>query len=100
MYQSDNVAMREYSVYRFRWYTIYHGGFNKHPTTDYCFCTEIREIQKDNTIIKMFSVRTLQVNEILKKIWVCVWYQDDIYLAYHILVGTFQLGTTVRKKLK
>ena len=29
-----------------------------------------------------------------------MWYQDDISLAEHRLVGTFQFGTTGTKKLK
>ena len=37
---------------------------------------------------------------ILKKLWGYVWYQDDVSLAEHRLVGPFQFGTTERKKLK
>ena len=61
---------------------------------------KIIEMQIDGTLGKIRPVRPLQVNDFLKKRHGYVWYQDDISLAKHKLVGPFKFGTTVRKKLK
>ena len=57
-------------------------------------------MQQDSTLGKMWSVRTLQVNDFLKKRRRYVWYQDEISLSEHSLVGTVQFRTKGRKKLK
>ena len=64
------------------------------------FWPEIREIQQDVTLGNMWPVRQLIVNDFLKERQGCVWYQDEIYLAEHRLVGPFQFGTTGRNKSK
>ena len=56
-------------------------------------------MQQYGTLRQIWPVRPLPVNELLNKYQGCVWYKGDISLAYHGLVGTFQLGTTRRKKL-
>ena len=66
---------------------------------EYYFWTEIRKIQQDGTLGKMWQVRLIQVNDFLKKFQGYVWFQYDISLADHRLVGTFQFGTTGRNKL-
>ena len=48
----------------------------------------------------MWPVIPIQVDDFLKKYQVLISYQDDISLAEHRLVGTFQFGTTGREKLK
>ena len=48
----------------------------------------------------MLTVRPSKVQNLLQKNQTYVWYQDDIYLDEHRLVGTFQFETTGRKKLK
>ena len=60
----------------------------------------MKEMKKDGTLGKMFPVIPLRVNSFLQKYQTYVWYQYDISLANHRLVGTFQFGTTGRKKLK
>ena len=68
--------------------------------TTLSFFSDIREIQKDDTLGKMWQVIPLWVNDFLRKIQGYVWYQDDISLAEHRLAGPFKFGTTGRKKLK
>ena len=58
------------------------------------------EMQQDATIRKKLTVKTLRVNGFLQKYQQYVWYQYDISLLHHSPVGPFQLGTTLRKKLK
>ena len=48
----------------------------------------------------MFPVGPSKVHNLLQKNQTQVWYQDDISLAEHRLVGPIQFGTTGRKKLK
>ena len=57
-------------------------------------------MKQDGTLGKMFPVRPLRVNNYLQKYQKYVWYQDEIYLADHRLVGPFQFGETGGKKLK
>ena len=57
-------------------------------------------MQQDGTLGNMWLVRSLQVNDFLKKIKGCVWYQYDIYLAENRIFGKFQFGTTGRNKIK
>ena len=54
----------------------------------------------DGTLGKIFPVRPLGVNGFLQIYQEYVWYQDYISLAEHRLIGSFQFGTIVRKKLK
>ena len=42
----------------------------------------------------------LRVNRLLQRYHTYVWYQDDISLSNHRLVGPLQFGTTGRNKLK
>ena len=58
------------------------------------------EIQQDATIRKKLTVKTLRVNDFLQKYQQYVWYQYDISMVHRSPVGPFQLGTTLRKKLK
>ena len=64
------------------------------------FGPEIIMKNQDGALGKMLSVRPSKVHNLLQKNQTYVWYQDDIYLDEHRLVGTFQFGTTGRKKLK
>ena len=57
-------------------------------------------MQQDSTLGKMWLVIPLQMDDFLKKLQGCVFYQDVIYLADNRLVGPLNFGTTVRKKLK
>ena len=64
------------------------------------FWPKIRDMKQDDTLGKMLPVIPLRVNSFLKRCWTYVWYQDDISLSKKRLVGSFQFGTTRRKKLK
>ena len=99
MDQSDPVTMRYYMVYQCRWYIRHREDFANHPIMECLFWSEIIEMQQDGTFRKMWTVIPLQVNDFLKKSQGCVWYQDDISLDEHRLVGTFQFGTIGSKKL-
>ena len=57
-------------------------------------------MQQDGTLVNMWPMRPLRVNDFLKKRQGYVWYQNDIYLAEHKLVGQLKLGTIGRNKLK
>ena len=48
----------------------------------------------------MFPVIPLRVNGFLQRYQTYLWYQDDTPLAKNRLVGTFQFGTSGKKKLK
>ena len=64
------------------------------------FWLEIREIHQDNTLGKVWTVIPLQLRNFLKKHQGRVWYQDEIYLVEHRMVGAFQFETTGINKLK
>ena len=64
------------------------------------FWSDIREMQQYDTLEKMCPVRSLKVNDFLKKRILYVWYQDEISLADNRMVGPFQFLTTRRNKLK
>ena len=55
-------------------------------------------MQQDGTLGKMYLVKPLRVDDLINKHQVCVWYQYDISLADHSLVGTFQFGKTGQNK--
>ena len=57
-------------------------------------------MQQNGTLGKMWPVRTLRVNDLLKKQKGYVWFQEDISLADHMLVGRFQFGITGSMKQK
>ena len=57
-------------------------------------------MKQDGTLGTMFPVRQLRVNSFSHRYQIYLWYQYDISLDYHILVGPFQFFTTERKKLK
>ena len=67
---------------------------------EWYFGREIRTKNQDCMLGKMFPVIPSKVHKLLQKNQKYVWYQDDISLDEYRLIGTFQLGTTVRKKLK
>ena len=48
----------------------------------------------------MLPVRPLRVKVFLQRYQTYAWYQDNISLAEHSMVGPFQLRTTLRNKLK
>ena len=100
MVQSYPVNIRDYGVYRCWWYIRHLEDFTKRPIIKCCFWPEIREMHQDGTLGRMQPVIPLQVNDLFKERQGCVWYQDDISLAEDRLVGPFQIGTTVRNKLK
>ena len=83
-----------------RWYIRHHDNCSKPPITECDFWLEIRVMQQDGTLGKMWPVIPLRVKEFLKKRWGYVWYQDDVSLAEDRLVVTFQFGTTGRNKSK
>ena len=64
------------------------------------FLPEIIAKNQDGTMGKMLPARPSKVQNLLQKNQTYVWYQDDIYLDEHRLVGTSQFETTGRKKLK
>ena len=45
-------------------------------------------------------MRPIRVNVFLQRYQEYKWYQNDIYMAEHRLVGPLPFGTTARKKLK
>ena len=100
MDQSYWVIMRDYGVYRWWWYIRNHEDCTKRPIMEFHFWPEIREMQQDGTLVNMWPMRPLRVNDFLKKRQGYVWYQNDIYLAEHKLVGQLKLGTIGRNKLK
>ena len=57
-------------------------------------------MQQHVTLGNILPVIPLQVNDFLKKLQRCVWYQYYFSLAYHRLVAPFQFGTNERKTLK
>ena len=67
---------------------------------EFHFGPEIREMNQDGTLGKMWPMRPLRVTEFLKKSQGYVWYQNDIYLAEHRLIGQLELGKNGRNKLK
>ena len=48
----------------------------------------------------IFPVRQSKVHKLLKCLQAYMWYDDDISLTEHRLVGSFQFGKTVRNNLK
>ena len=57
-------------------------------------------MKQDGTLGKMFPVGPLRVKSFLQRYQEYVWYQYDISLDEHRLVGPLQFGTTGRKELK
>ena len=57
-------------------------------------------MKKYCTLGIMLPVIPLRVNYFLYKYQKYVWYQYEISLTEHMLVGTFQFGSTGRKELK
>ena len=100
MDQLDPIDMRDYGVYRCRWYIRYHKDFTPNCAIEFIIWPETIEIKQDGTLGKMLPVRPLRVNGFLKRYQTYVWYQDEISLDKHSLVVPFQLGTTERKRLK
>ena len=64
------------------------------------FWPEIRANNQDGTLGNTFPVRPSKVHNLLQKNQTYVWYQDDISLVEHRLVGPLQFGTTGINKLK
>ena len=57
-------------------------------------------MQQDITLVKMCSMRPIKVSYFLNKYQGYVWFQDDISLAEHSLVGTLKFGITGIRKRK
>ena len=57
-------------------------------------------MQQYGTLGNMWLVRPLRVDDFLKRLQGCVWYQDDISLIEHSLVGPLKFVTTGINKLK
>ena len=64
------------------------------------FCPETRAKNQDGNLGKMFPVIPIKVHNLLQNNQRYVWYQDDISLVEHTLLGKFQFGTTGRSKLE
>ena len=94
------MRMRNYGVYRCRWYIRKYEYGNKYPSMECRVWSEMRKNNQDGTLGKMFPVIPSKVHKILQNNQTYVWYQDDISLAKHRLVGPLQFGTTGRKKLE
>ena len=60
---------------------------------------DIREMKQDDTLERMLPVIPLRVNDFYRIIK-NMWYQDEICLEEHRLVGPYQFGSTERKKFK
>ena len=65
-----------------------------------CFWPEIIIRNQDGTIGKIYPVKPLKLNNLLKKNHICVWYQDEISLADNRLLRPFKTFTTGRNKIK
>ena len=64
------------------------------------FGPEIIKKNQNNMLGKMFQVRPIKVHNLLQKNQTYTWYQYDVSLAEHRLVGPLKFGTAGRKKLK
>ena len=64
------------------------------------FGPEIITENQDGTLGKMLLLIPSKVHKLLQKNQTYVWYQDDISLDKHNLVGPSKFETTGRKKLK
>ena len=64
------------------------------------FYPEIIEMQQYGTLGNMCLVRPLQLDDFLKRLQGCVWFQNDISLTEHSLVGPLNVLTTGINKLK
>ena len=64
------------------------------------FGPEIIMKNQDGALGNMLSVRPSKVHNLLQKNQTYVWYQYDISLAKHSLVGPFQFGSTEINELK
>ena len=62
MDQSDPVTIRDYGVYHCQWYTKHHKDCNKNLTTECHFWFDIREMNQEGTLGKMFPVIPIRVN--------------------------------------
>ena len=100
MDQSDLFSARNYGVYYFQWYIRQYEDCNKYPTMECRFWTEIVTKNQDDKLGKMLPVTPSKVHNLLEKNQTHVWYQGDISLDGHRLVGPFQFGTAGRNKLK
>ena len=100
MDQYKPVAMSNYGVHCCQCYVRQYEECNKYPTMACRFGPEIRKNNHDGMPGKMFPVIASNVNNLLQNNHTYMWYQDNISLAEHRLVGPFQFGTKGRKKLK
>ena len=100
MDQSDAVSTSNYGVYFCHWYFRTYEDCNKYPTMECRLWPGIITKNQDNTFGKILSARPGKVNNLLQKNHIYVWYEDNIYLDEHRLVGPLQFGTTGRNKLK
>ena len=90
--KSDPIAMEDYGVYRCRWYIRNVEDSTKKTIAECRFWPEIREMKEDGTMGKIVVLRPTKVEAQLQ--WQDrVWYQDDISLAEHRLVGPFNFAS-------
>ena len=94
------VLIRNYGLCHCQWYIRQYEDCKKYPTMKCQFWPEIRTKDQGGTLGEMLSVRTSKVHKLLQNNQTYMWYQDDISLAEHRLVGPLQFGTTGRNKLK
>ena len=94
------VDMRKYGVYCCQWYNRQYEDCKKYPTTECRFWPEIITKNQDGILVKILPVIPSKVHNLLQNNKKYVWYQYDISLAEHMLVGPFQFGTIGRNKLK
>ena len=64
------------------------------------FWPEIRTNNQDGTLGKMLAVIPGKLHNLLQKNQTYMWYQDDISLDEHRLIGPLKFETTRRKTLK
>ena len=67
MDQSYLIYMRDYRIYRCRWYIRHHEDFTQHHTIRFSFWMEISEMKQDGTLGKILPVRPLRVNGLLQR---------------------------------
>ena len=96
MDQSGPFFMSNYGLYHFQWNLRKHEYCKKYPTMACRFWTEIRTKNQGGTLVNILLVRPSKAQNLLPKNQTYVCYQDDISLAEHRLVVTFQFGKTGR----
>ena len=75
-----------------RWFIRHHKDCTNNRKMKCHFWPEIREMKQDGTLWKILLVIPLRVNGSLHRYQQYMWYQDDICLDEHILVGPLKCG--------